>query len=113
MKAFTPEQINLFRNWMNRWIDFVKEKIEPMPDVTKKKDIRQELFLDTISPIPPERNYVKVREYIIERCKYDKEFKNYFKAHKRTDFCDQLSLLFGWFVDPNALGKRLKCKSKK
>ena len=113
MKSFTPEQINLFRNWMNRWIDFVKEKIEPMPDVTKKKDIRQELFLDTISPIPPERNYVKVREYIIERCKYDKEFKNYFKAHKRTDFCDQLTLLFGWFVDPNALGKRLKSKAKK
>ena len=54
-----------------------------------------------------------VREYIIERCKYDKEFEKYFKAQKRTDFCDQLSLLFDWFADDNALGKRMKKKAKK
>ena len=64
-------------------------------------------------PIPPEHNYVKVREYIHERCNYDKEFEKYFNAHKRTDLCDQLSLLFGWFVDPNSLGKRMKSKAKK
>ena len=112
MKDFQPEQINLFRKWMNQWMDFVKAKIQ-LPVSTKKKDIRQELFLDNVMPIPPEHNYVKVREYIIERCKYDKEFEKYFKAHKRTDFCDQLSLLFGWFVEPNALGKRMKSKAKK
>ena len=43
--------------------------------VPKKRDVRQELELDNILPIPPERNYVKVREYIIERCKYDKNFE--------------------------------------
>ena len=112
MKDFTPEQLNLFREWMNKWVDFMKQQIEP-PVTPQKKSIRQELFLDNVMPIPPEHNYVKVREYILERCKYDKEFEKYFKAYKRTDFCDQLSLLFGWFVDPNALGKRMKSKAKK
>jgi hypothetical protein len=112
MKDLKPEQINLFRKWMNQWTDFVKQQIEPLVS-TRKKDIRQELFLDNISPIPPEHNYVEVKKYILERCRYDKEFEKYFKAHKRTDFCDQLSLLFNWFVDPNALGKRMKSKAKK
>lgn len=112
MKDFTPEQLNLFRKWMGLWKEFVEQKIEP-PVSTQKKSIRQELFLDNVMPIPPEHNYVKVREYILERCKYDKEFEKYYKAYKRTDFCDQLSLLFGWFVDPNALGKRMKSKAKK
>ena len=112
MKDFTPEQLNLFRGWMNKWVDFMKQQIEP-PVTLQKKSIRQELFLDNVMPIPPEHNYVKVREYILERCKYDKEFEKYYKAYKRTDFCDQLSLLFGWFVDPNALGKRMKSKAKK
>lgn len=112
MKDFDPEQINLFRKWMSQWTDFVKDKIEP-PVSTRKKDIRQEFFLDNILPIPPEHNYVEVKKYILERCRYDKEFKKYFEAHKRTDFCDQLTLLFGWFIDPNALGKRMKSKAKK
>ncbi len=112
MKDFQPEQINLFRKWMNQWIAFVQQQIEP-PVSSQKKDIRQELFLDNVSPIPPERNYVEVRTYIRERCKYDKEFEKYFKAHKMTDMCHQLTLLFGWFVDPNALGKRMKSKAKK
>ena len=81
--------------------------------VPKKRDVRQELELDNILPVPPERNYVKVREYIIERCKYDKNFEKFYKSHKMTQFCDQLSLLFDWYVDPNALGKRMKSKPKK
>ena len=112
MKHFAQEQINLFRAWMNQWIDFVKEKIEP-PVSTRKKDLRQELFLDNISPIPPEHNYVEVKKYILERCRYDQEFKKYYKAHKRTEMCRQLSFLFGWEVDDNALGKRMKSKAKK
>ena len=112
MKNFPQEQINLFRKWMNQWTAFVQQQIEP-PVSIRKKDIRQEILLDNVMPVPPENNYVKVREYILERCKYDKEFEKYFKAHKRTDFCDQLTLLFGWYVDPNALGKRLNSKPKK
>ncbi len=112
MKNFPQEQINLFRKWMNQWTAFVQQQIEP-PVSIRKKDIRQEILLDNVMPVPPENNYVKVREYILERCKYDKEFEKYFKAHKRTDFCDQLTLLFGWYVDPNALGKRMKSKAKK
>lgn len=112
IRKLQPSDINLFRKWMGLWKEFVEQKIEP-PVSTKKKDIRQELFLDNVLPVPPERNYVKVREYIIERCKYDSEFKKYFKAHKMTDFCHQLTLLFDWFVDDNALGKRMKKKAKK
>ena len=113
MKDFTPEELNLFRNWMNQWTAFVEQKVNPVPATKQKKDIRQEIFLDEVMTVPPARNYVKVREYIIERCKYDSEFKKYYKAHKRTDFCRQLSLLFDWYVDPNALGKRMKSKAKK
>lgn len=112
MKDFTPDQLNTFRQWMTQWTEFVKQQIEP-PITPKKKDLRQELFLDNVMSIPPERNYVEVRTYVIERCKYDPDFKNYFRLHKMTDFCEQLTLLFGWFVDPNALGKRMKYKPKK
>lgn len=112
IKDFAPAQINLFQKWMNQWTEFVKSQIEP-PVSTRKKDLRQELFLDNILPVPPARNYVEVRTYILERCKYDAEFKKYFKANKMTDFCYQLTFLFGWFVDPNALGKRMKSKAKK
>ena len=112
IKDFPPYQLNLFRRWMNKWTDFIKQQIDP-PVSTRKKDFRQELFLDDVMPVPPERNYVKVREYILERCRYDKEFEKFFKVHKMTDFCDQLSFLFGWFVDPNSLGKRMRSKAKK
>ena len=112
MKDFTPDQLNLFRQWMAKWTEFVTAKIKP-PVSTQKKDTRQELILDNVQDIPPEHNYVKVREYILERCRYDKEFEKYFKAHKRTDLCIQLTLLFGWYVDPNALGKRMNSKAKK
>lgn len=111
MKDFTPEQLNIFRAWMNQWTALLEQKIQS--DTPKKNDIRQELFLDDVLNIPKERNYVEVRTYILERCKYDPDFKNYYRVHKMTDFCLQLSLLFNWYVDPNALGKRMKSKSKK
>lgn len=113
MKDFTPAQINLFRKWMSLWTVFVEQKIGPTPAGLKKKDLRQEIFSDEIMPIPPERNYVKVREYILERCRYDAEFKKYFRAHKLTEMCRQLSFIFGWYVDDNALGKRMRSKAKK
>lgn len=113
MKDFTQPQINLFRKWMSLWKDFVEQKISPAPDGFKRKDLRQEIFLDDIMPVPPARNYVKVREYILERCRYDAEFKKYYRAHKMTEMCQQLTFLFGWYVDDNALGKRMKSKPRK
>lgn len=106
-----PSDINLFRSWMNQWTDFVQEKIHPV--TPQKKDTRQELFLDDVLPVPPERNYVEVKKYILERCRYDKKFENYFRLHKMTEMSHQLTLIFGWFVDDNALGKRMKSKAKK
>ena len=112
LQELEPKQRRLFTTWMDQWIAFVKQQLAPAI-VPKKRDVRQELELDNILPVPPERNYVKVREYIIERCKYDKNFEKFYKSHKMTQFCDQLSLLFDWYVDPNALGKRMKSKPKK
>ncbi len=113
MKDFSPAQISLFRKWMSLWKDFVEQKIAPAPNLSKKKDFRQEIFLDNVQPVPPKNNYVEVREYILERCRYDEEFKKYYRAHKLTEMCRQLSFIFGWYVDDNALGKRMRSRAKK
>lgn len=110
MKRFTPEQINLFSKWMTQWQDFVEKKLPP--EAAPKKQIEQELFMDEVLPAPEENNYAQVREYINERKKYDENFKKFCKAHKRTDLCRQLTLMFGWVVDDNALGKRMRIKLK-
>jgi hypothetical protein len=111
MKDFTTDQINLFRSWMNQWIDFLQTQIEP-PVSTQKKDIRQELFPDNITPIPPPNDYSAVREYIHERCQYDAEFKKYQKSHYLTDLCQQLTFVFDWPVEYNSLYKSLKRRLK-
>ncbi len=52
MKDFTPDQINLFRKWMNQWTAFVNRKIKPEKEITFwTKDIteeQQETLLDYI-----------------------------------------------------------------
>jgi len=111
MKDFTPDRLNLFRSWMEQWKDFVESKIEP-PVSTKKKDIRQELFPDNITPIPQPNDYSAVREYIHDRSKYDAEFKKYQKSHYLTDFCQQLTFVFDWPVEYNSLYKSLKRRLK-
>jgi len=111
MKDFPQEQINLFRQWMNQWTAFVKEQIAP-PVTPRKKDIRQELFADNITPIPQPNDYSAVREYIHDRCIYDAEFKKYKKSHYLTDFCQQLTFIFDWPVEYNSLYKSLKRRLK-
>jgi len=111
MKDLQPEQINLFRKWMNQWTDFVKTKIEP-PVSTKKKDFRQELFPDNITPIPQPNDYSAVREYIHDRSQYDTEFKKFHKSHHLTEFCQQLTFVFDWPVEYNSLYKSLKRRLK-
>ena len=106
-----PSDINLFRKWMGQWKDFVEQRIEP-PVSTKKKDIRQELFPDNITPIPQPNDYSAVREYIHDRSKYDTEFKKYQKSHHLTEFCQQLTFVFDWPVEYNSLYKSLKRRLK-
>jgi len=65
---------------------------------------KQESSVDDILPIPPKGKYTKVREYITERCRYDKEFKNYVDTHTRVDLCKRLTDEFGWDVDEHHLG---------
>ena len=113
MKAFTPQQLNLFRKWMNLWIDFVKHKItcpeeESFPQQHKNPKIKQEIFPDKYLICPEPDKYAPTRDYILERCKYDAAFKKFILSHTIAELCDQLTLMFGWYVVPNHLGKRFK-----
>ena len=110
MKHFTPAQLNLFRNWMYQWKDFINKQLPP--EVIPPKHVQQELFMDSVLPIPHENKYAEVREYIKERSKYDEKFKKFVKTRKRTDLCHQLTLMFGWAVSDNALGKSMRRKLK-
>jgi len=58
-------------------------------------------------PIPQERKYSQVREYIKERKKYDQEFKQFCDTHSLRDLCTKLTREFGWFVDENSLSQNL------
>ena len=117
LKKLEPDDLNLFRKWMKQWTDFITRKLqtpeeEAFPKTAKSPNLKQELFLDHVLSIPEENSYVAVREYIRERCKYDQAFHSYFSTRTLTQFCEQLTLLFGWYVNPNHLGKRLKITKK-
>ena len=107
----------LFRRWLARWKAFITEQLAPtaldsFPEQQRLTRVEQELFPDTITPCPQKDKYTQVRDYIYARCNYDEEFCDYYKSHTLTAFCDQLSLMFDWPVNPNHLGKSLKRKKK-
>ena len=107
------EDRKLFEKWMTQWVDFVTQQLRStFPPTEKRIYIEQKLFPDDVLDCPPPNNYAATRDYIYERCRYDKVFKEYFESHQRKDFCQQLSVMFGWDVDANALGKRLNYKKK-
>lgn len=113
MKNFTPEQLNLFRSWMNQWTDFVKRKItspaeESFPEQHKSPRIKQVLFPDKYLTCPAANRYADTRDYIIERCRYDAECRKFILSHTIAELCDQLSMMFGWYLVPNHLSKRFK-----
>ena len=119
MKNFPQEQINLFRKWMNQWTAFVQQQIEP-PVSFKKKNEEQLFFPDNVLTCPTEDTedrYAATREYIKERKRYDKEFAKFVKNSSHAKLCRQLTLLFGWYVEPSTLRKSLlrspKRKTKK
>ncbi len=121
MKDFTTDQINLFRSWMNQWTDFVKQQIKPTATSPKKRKEEEQLFFpDDVLTCPTEdtdEKYAAAREYITERKRYDKEFRIFVKNSSHAKLCRQLTLLFGWYVEPSALRKSLlrnpKRKTKK
>ena len=114
----SPEHINLFRKWMTQWTEFVTRKLgehssqSTFPAQSKPIKFQQVLFPDNILSCPEENNYVQVRDYILERCRYDQSFASYYTTHTRVQLCEQLSALFGWVVDANSLGKRLNYNKK-
>ena len=75
---------------------------EPEPKPSKSpKDILE---------IPREGKYTEVRRYIKERILFDEEFKRFYEDSTRVELCARLTKEFGWFVDPNSLGKNLNRK---
>jgi len=50
MKDFTPDQLNLFRGWMNKWVDFMNGKLKPKKAITfwtkSVTEEQQEALLD-------------------------------------------------------------------
>ena len=120
MKDLPPEQINLFRKWMNQWTDFVQARIQPPTPQRQKKSEEQLFFPDEVLRCPTgdmTEKYAATREYVKERSKYDENFKKFVKNESRARLCRQLTLLFGWYVDPNSLSKSMlrnpKRKTKK
>lgn len=112
LKQLEPEDLNLFRKWINQWTEFITRKLETpekeaFPKPVKTPKFKQELFADTVLPCPSENNYVEVCDYIAERCRYDHPFAAYYHSRTRVQLCEQLTAIFGWYVDPNHLGKRI------
>lgn len=114
----SQENRQLFYKWMDEWKTFLTHKMtdtaaNTFPHTPKSsRGVKQVLFPDDVLECPKPNCYAATRDYIYERCRYDQTFKDYFEFQKRVDFCKQLSVLFGWDVDPNALGKRLNYKKK-
>jgi len=116
MKDFQPDQVNLFRSWMNQWTDFVKTQIHPETPKRQKKEEEQLFFPDSVLTCPTqdtEDRYAATREYIKERKRYDKEFAKFVKNSSHAKLCRQLTLLFGWYVEPSTLRKSLLRKPKR
>lgn len=115
-----PAAINLFNRWMTLWTDFIQDKIQPPTTRRQRKEEEQLFFPDTILQCPTAdmtEKYAATREYIRERSRYDEKFRKFSKNESFARFCRQLTLLFGWHVEPDSLRKsmlrRPKRKTKK
>ena len=111
----TPKDQILFRKWMSGWMNFIRDKLTPAFEQPTDQQLanpkaRQVLFPDNITPLPNQnaRNrYTLTSLYIAERCRYDEPFRKYYQEHNLIVFSQQLTYIFGWFVDANALGKNI------
>ena len=111
----------LFRKWMSGWINFIKDKLtptfeQPTPQQLANPKARQVLFPDNITPIPDAKahnKYTLTSHYIADRCQYDEAFSKYYQDHDLIVFSQQLTYIFGWFVDANPLGKNINRAAKK
>lgn len=111
----------LFRKWMSGWINFIKNKLIPTFDKPTAQQLanpkaQQVLYPDNITPIPDgnaHNRYTLTSRYIADRCQYDEPFRKYYQEHILIVFSQQLTYIFGWFVDANALGKNINRAAKK
>ena len=111
----------LFRKWMSRWINFIKDKLTPTFEAPTAQQLanpkaQQVLFPDNITPIPDgnaRHKYTLTSLYIADRCQYDEAFRRYYQDKELVEFSQQLTYIFGWFVDANSLGKNINRAAKK
>ena len=113
LRKLPTDTQKLFRKWMTRWTAFVTEQLaataqKSFPEQQRQTRVEQVLFPDAVTPCPEQNKYTQVRDYIHDRSRYDEAFRDYNESHTLNDFCEQLSLMFGWYVNPNSLGKSLK-----
>lgn len=116
----TEDQVQ-FRKWMSGWINFIKAKLAPAfeapaPQKLANPKAQQVLFPDNITHIPDgnaHNKYTLTSHYIADRCQYDEPFKQYYQNHDLITFSQQLTYIFGWFVDANSLGKNINRAAKK
>lgn len=73
-------------------------------------DDRPEKTWRDILGIPKPNKYSEVRRHILERLKFDEEFREFYADATRVELCQRLSEEFGWFLDPNSLGKNMNRK---
>ncbi len=117
LRELPTDTQKLFRKWMTRWTAFVTDKLaatalDSFPEQQRQTRVEQVLFPDATLTCPEPNRYTQVRDYIHDRSRYDEVFLDYYNSHTLNDFCEQLSRMFGWYVNPNSLGKSLKRKKK-
>lgn len=60
--------------------------------------------------VPKPNKYSEVRRHILERLKFDDEFREFYADATRVELCQRLTNEFGWDLDPNSLGKNMNRK---
>lgn len=77
--------------------------------ITPKPESSQKSWREIIG-IPRPNKYSEVRRHILERIRFDDEFRKFYDDASRVDLCQRLSDEFGWDLDPNSLGKNMNRK---
>ena len=77
--------------------------------VTSSDEPQEKSWRDILG-IPKPNRYSEVRRHILERLRFDDEFREFYADATRVELCQRLSKEFGWYLDPNSLGKNMNRK---
>ena len=91
-------------------IDLYVHLVSDEQPTTPIKPKPSEISWRDILSVPPKNKYSDVRRHIIERLRFDEEFRKFYNEASRVELCQRLSDEFGWDLDPNSLGKNMNRK---